>query len=133
VIDLVDKAADYLRAKGYKDASVRRLESLIGREGIVVRRLPTIPTGTYQDRTRSLDYLYQVVVRRGSERQAMEECSDIAELLCNTTLMSGNGSYRMSAQDIYTEPQELPLEDTGFYAWEVRICASITIGDHNEQ
>ena len=72
---------------------------------------------------------YEAHVRRLDEftgREGMEECCDIAELLKGAWLDSENGSYAFEGQEIYTEPQELALEETGFYAWETRIKASIT-------
>lgn len=125
MIDLVDRARDFLAAKGY-EAHVKRLDSFTGKEGIVLRRVPSTVTGRYFDGTESVSCIYQVIVRRRSERQAMEECCDIAALLKDAWLGSGNGSYAFVGQEVYTEPQELALDEAGFFAWEVRLEASIT-------
>jgi hypothetical protein len=124
-IDLVDVAVDFLQSKGYSDTVKRRLDSLTGREGIVVRRQPSTVTNRYQDRGKGISYIYQVVVRRRDEQLAMEQCSAIAALLEEATLESINGTYRFIGSEVYTEPQELELEDDGFYAWEARIEALI--------
>ena len=125
MIDLVDMARSYLAERGY-EAHVKRLDEFTGREGIVLRRIPSTVTERYFDGGEAVSYVYQVIVRRRSERRAMEECSDIAELLKDAWLESGNGSYAFGGQEIYTEPQELALDEAGFYAWEARLVASIT-------
>lgn len=125
MIDLVYRASRFLAESGY-EAHVKRLDEFTGREGIVLRRIPSAVTERYFDGGEAVSYVYQVIVRRRSERRAMEECCDIAELLKDAWLDSENGSYAFEGQEIYTEPQELALEETGFYAWETRIKASIT-------
>jgi hypothetical protein len=124
-IDIVDVCATYLQEHGFTDALKRRLDSTTGREAIIVRRLPTLSEATYMDGSQTLGYLYQIIVRRKSEEDAMTTCSDIAELLSDAYLPSANGSYVFTSQEIYTYPQELRLEEQGFYAWETRIHATI--------
>lgn len=126
MIDLIDRAKDLLAERGY-DAHAKRLDSFTGKEGVVLRRVPSTVTERYLDRSESVSYLYQVVVRRRSERQAMEECCEIAELLADAWLDSGNGSYSFVGQEAYTQPQELALDEAGFYAWQARIEARIEI------
>lgn len=125
MIDLVDRARDFLADHGY-EAHVKRLDAFTGKEGIVLRRVPSTVTGRYFDGGEAVSYIYQVVVRRRSEREAMEQCCDIAELLKGAWLESGNGSYAFVGQEVYTEPQELKLDEANYYAWEVRIEASIS-------
>jgi hypothetical protein len=125
MIDLVDRVAAYLTGKGYQDVTTRMLDSTTGREAIVVRRLPYTVNAHYQDRTATLGYLYQVIVRNRDEAHAMNICSEIAEDLENARIESGNGSYVFTSAEIYTSPQQLPLEEQLFYAWEVRINALI--------
>lgn len=125
MIDLVDRAKEFLAEKGY-EAHVKRLDQFTGKEGIVLRRVGGAVTGRYFDGGESVSCIYQVVVRRRSEREAMEQCCDIAELLKDAWLESENGSYSLVGQEAYTEPQELALDEAGFYAWEARIEASIS-------
>jgi len=126
-VDLVDRVRDALLLNGHADAHVKRLDSFTGKEGICIRRLPSTTVNRYIDRSRTAEYVYQVVVRRRSERAAMDECCDIADLLDGMRVESGNGSYRFSSQEVYTEPQELELDEANFYAWHVRMVASIEI------
>ncbi|MEG2934755.1 MAG: minor capsid protein [Gordonibacter sp.] len=124
-IDLVDVAAKRLREAGYKDADVKRLAD-VSDGGIAVRRVPATTTGTYYDGTRNVSYLFQVAVARESERQAIDECCDIAELLTHADLASENGTYRLTSTEVYTDPQELELTDSGITVWECRFKAIIT-------
>jgi hypothetical protein len=125
MIDLVDTAAQQLKEAGYADVHKKRLDTLTGCEGIVIRRLPYTVTEHYQDSSKTLSYLFQVIVRRRDEQLAMEQCSDIGELLDGAFIPSNNGSYIFTGCETYTEPQELELEENGFYAWEVRMEATI--------
>lgn len=125
-IDLVDEACSFIVSKGY-DAKVRRLDSMTGKEGIVVRRVPSTVVGEYRDRSKSVAYLWQVIIRRRSEKRALEEADALCKLLDENPIQSGNGSYQIVAQEVYTLPQELALEDSGFYAQEFRIRSYIEI------
>lgn len=125
MIDLVDVAAKRLRERGYADASVKRIAE-IGGGGIAVRRIPATTTGTYYDGSRDVAYLFQVVVARESERDAIDGCCSIADLLPRLDLSSENGSYLLTSVEVYTEPQELELTDSGQTVWECRFRASIT-------
>ena len=125
MIDLIDRVADRIKANGFAGVETKRLDSTTGREATVVRQLPHIPETTYTDRSTSIYFLYQVIVRRRSEKAAMEECWAIADLLKDERIDSDNNSYRFTGTEIYTYPQELMLEEAGFYAWETRIYALI--------
>ena len=128
MIDLCERAARLLTESGLEGVSLRRLDEITGKEGIVVRRMPSTVSESYYDGTRVLDAPYEVIVRRRSEERAMEECSLAAEMLEGVTLESSNGSYRPSGTDgqqVYTAPQEMALEEANFYAWHVRMHAAI--------
>lgn len=125
MIDLIDVAKDFLVYRGF-DAYVKRLDQFTGREGIVVRRVPSRVTSRYFDGGEALSYIYQVIVRRRSGREAMETCCEIADLLKHAWLASRNGSYSFHGQEVYTGPQELELDEANFSAWEVRFEASIS-------
>lgn len=126
MIDLVEGVKALLVENGF-DAHVKRLDAFTGKEGVCVRRLPSSAAAKYMNRKRCVGYLYQVVVRRRSEREAMEECEDIARILESARVESANGSYGFTSQEVYTEPQELEIDEAGFYAWHVRMIASIEI------
>lgn len=123
-IDLAEVLAKRLREKGYKDARVRRLSS-IKKGGIAVRRMPSTTTDRYFTGERSIQYVVQIVVARESELQAIDECTDIANLCENLDLKSENGSYALTSVEVYTEPQE--LETGAVSVWETRIMARITV------
>ena len=126
MVDLCERAADWLRYKGFKDVFVKRLDQFSGKEAIVIRPFPTTTVGRYFDRERDEQYIYQITVRRRSEQKAIEDCYAVAEALNEAYLPSTNGSYIFIDQEIYTEPQQQELEEANFYAWQVRIVAYIT-------
>ncbi len=125
--DLIDRVRDYLRANGLPDASTKRLDSFTGKEGAVVRLL--------SEKTEFVDYageeersvLYQVVVRRRSEADAEEGCRLAAQVLDGAEMPSGNGSYAFDDQEVASHANEMELDESLFYAWEVRVRATITV------
>ena len=124
MIDLADVVAKKLQAAGYTDAKTRKLDDLKG-GGIAVRRIPSTKTADYYTGQRQIAYLFQVVVARQSEAQAIDECDSIAALLPTLDLSSENGSYLFTSCEVYTETQE--LEYPGFpYVYECRMRANIT-------
>lgn len=128
MIDLHERAKAYLEAKGYDGVSLKRLDQFTGKEGIVVQLVPASLVESYYDGTQVFDQPYRVTVRRRSEAEAMQVCSDIAETLEGATLESANGSYAPAdtqGQQIYTAPQELALEEANYYAWYVQMHARI--------
>ena len=130
MIDLFEGVRDYLKDLGFGDVGVSRLDEAKGREGVVVLPMPRSVAQVYMDMSEEWVQPYQVVVRRRSEAQAMVECSDIADALEHVTIRSRNGSFRPAdsqGQQIYTAPQELQLDEEGFYAWHVRMSARIEI------
>ena len=126
MIDICERARDWLEAEGFKDVHVKRLDQFTGKEGIVIRPFPTTTTDHYYDRSTSQTYVYQVTVRRRSEAKAIEDCFAVANTLDGAYLPSKNGSYGFVDQEIYTEPQEQELEEANYYAWQVRMVATIT-------
>ena len=124
-IDVAKVAAVTLKGKGH-DASVKRLDSLASKEGIAVRALPYTTTQRHYDGTKEISYLFQVIVKRRSEAKSLEEISDIADILDQTFLTSENGSYEGGYCEVYTDPSELELNESGFYVQEVRFRVQIT-------
>ena len=55
----------------------------------------------------------------------MDDCAKATWLLDHAPLASANGSFRFIDQEIYAQPQELALDDAGFYAWSVGFVAEI--------
>ena len=128
MIDLHERVKAYLEAKGFENVSLKRLDSFTGKEGIVVQLLPATVVETYYDGTQVLDQPYRVTVRRRSEAEAMQTCSDIAEALEHVILASARNEYAphgTEGQQVYTAPQELALEEKSFYAWHVQMRARI--------
>lgn len=124
-IDLPDMAARYVEAAGYEGVTLRKLDQMTGKSGIVVRRVPSSLTGRYYDGAREVAYVYQVVVRQRSEVRAMQLAAELADLLDGAEIRSGNGSYEFVAQEVYTLPQSLEAGEEGFYAQEFRLKALI--------
>lgn len=126
-IDVPDMAVEYLRGLGYADTHLKRLDAMTGREGIVVRRIPSTVTAREYGKRQQVSYLYQVIVRNRSERRAMELADELCRALDTAEIESGNGSYEFVAQEVYTPPQELTLDEAGFFAHEFRIRAYIVV------
>lgn len=122
--DLVDRIVGYLADGGYK-VSKKRFDQFTGKEGTYISLMPATITHRNFDRTRSIDQPFEIVVKRESEREAMEECEAIAYYLDDVIIPSANGSYQMVTTSIYTGPEEIDLQDSGFYACLVRHIAEI--------
>jgi hypothetical protein len=118
-MSIVDLAAEYLRANGFPDASKRRLDGLTGAEGVVVRFMIDTPVVAYMDGSAICQTVYQVVCRNRSEAAAMENCAKAAALLDGVDLGG------LVSHTVYSEPQELGLEERGFHAWECRMAAQV--------
>lgn len=127
MIDVVEQAKKLIEAEGYQNVTMRRLDAMTGREGIVLRKLPSTFEGRYQDRSRNLAYLWQVVVRTRSASEGQETAEALAMLLDAAQLPSGNKSYWFIAQEIYTPVQELELDESLFYAYEFRVRTDVLI------
>lgn len=127
MIDVVEQAKKLIEAEGYQNVTMRRLDAMTGREGIVLRKLPSTFEGRYQDRSRNLAYLWQVVVRTRSASEGQETAEALAMLLDAAQLPSGNKSYWFVAQEIYTPVQELELDESLFYAYEFRVRTDVLI------
>ena len=125
MIDLCERAKDYLEAKGFKGVYIKRLDEFTGKEAIVIRPLSLTAIDEYYDRSSSDEYVYQITVRRRSEYEAMNICSEVAKALDGAYLPSENDSYLFIDQETYTEPQEQELEEANFYAWQVRMVAKL--------
>lgn len=123
--DVAKVARDRLEAAGYRDAFVKRFDSFTGREAICVRQMQPTVTERYMDGTQEMEQPYEVIVRRRSAADARETCCAIAELLEDASLPSENGSYRFTSGRVYLEPQELELDESGFFAWSVVMAATI--------
>ena len=126
MIDICERAKKLLEEAGFTNVSLKRLDETTGKEGIVIRPMPTTTVDRYYDRSRGEQYVYSITVRRRSERDAIDDCFKIAGLMRYASLDSGNGSYEFVEQEIYTEPQEQFLDEQNFYGWQVRIMATIT-------
>lgn len=127
MIDVPEQAVKLIKAQGYENVFLKRLDALTGREGIVVRRIPSTVTGYDYTRSKELAYLYQVIVRTRSPKEGMETAEELEKLLDGANLRSGNGSFFFVSQETYTPTQELELDESGFYAYEFRIKAVIMI------
>ena len=125
MIDLLEVAKSYLEGLGYEGVWLKRLDEFTGHEGIVLRRMPETVTDRYMDRSFASDYVWQAIVVRRSEREAIETCEELARALRFAPLDSINGSYRLVENDVYTAPQEMAADEEGFFSWQVQFTAHI--------
>lgn len=125
--DVPEAAKSLLQAEGYSPVVVSRLDAVGKMEAIVLRPAPSTTSARYVDGSRRVAYVLQVLCKRESELQAMEDSHGISELLDMSHLPSPTDSYQFVSAEIYTEPQELGVDESGFYVWELRIRANIII------
>lgn len=127
MIDVVEQAKKAIEAEGYRNVVMQPLNTMTGREGIVLRKLPSTFTMRDYDRRRTLQYLWQVIVRTRSPKEGQETAEALAGLMETAQLPSGNKSYWFIAQEIYTPVQELDMGEALFYAHEFRVRTEIMI------
>lgn len=127
MIDVVEQAKKLIEAEGYKNVTMQPLNAMTGREGIVLRKLPSTFTTRDYDRHRTLQYLWQVIVRTRSPKDGQETVEALSRLMETAQLHSGNRSYWFISQEIYTPPQELEMGEALFYAYEFRVRTEIMI------
>ena len=95
-------------------------------EAVVVSLAPSTAPRTMFDGSREADYAISVVVRRESERRAMDEAFAIADLLNDRPPCSENGSYALSSVDVGV-PRSINWDEAGYYVWTVQATAHVTI------
>lgn len=126
-IDYERRLRHFLSGEGYKGVLLGRFDQLTGREGIVIRKLPSTKSEQYYDGSFNLQRLVQVIVRRRIADDAIEECDWLANLLDGATIESANGTYQFVNQEVYTEPEEFPVYEEGFSTWSFRLRANLLI------
>lgn len=127
MIDVTEQAKALFEGEGYKPVYLKPLDEMTGKEGIVIRKLPSTFDGRYQDRSRNLAYLWQVIVRTREPRKGQETAEALARLCDTAQLPSGNRSYWFVAQEIYTPVEELELSESLFYAYAFRVRTDVLI------
>jgi|LAHU01.1.fsa_nt_gb hypothetical protein len=95
-------------------------------EAVVVSLAPSTTPRTLFDGSREADYALSVVVKRESERQAMDEAFAIADLLNDKPPYSANGSYALSSIDVGV-PRSINWDEAGYYVWTTQATAHVTI------
>lgn len=126
MIDVVERAKALYEENGYS-VSLKRLDTFTGREGIVLRKLPSTFVDRSYDGYRTLDYLWQVVVRTRDPRKGQETAEALARLTDLEPLPSANGSYWFISQELYTPVEELDLDESNFYAFAFRVRTEILV------
>ena len=128
IVDVCEVIRAVLEAAGYKPVYVKRLDALTGKEGIIVRPSYLQTARRYSDRTYTTDYIANVMCRFHSEQAAMQACYGIRDLLDGAALPSINGSYRWTSTEVYTEPQEIALDEADMFVWSVQLTVRIERG-----
>lgn len=126
-IDICERARDTLEAAGMRGVLVRRLGALSGREGAVVRLMPSATVATYYDGTRDVELPLQVVSVRRDPLAAMADCDLASEVLPLADLASANGSYDLAGPvETDGQPEDSGVTDNGMHVWTVRFRALAT-------
>lgn len=118
------EAVKALLAENGFEACTKRLDATTGYEGAVVRWLGYTRTERYGDGGECGNAVVQVVRRGESERAVMDGCEAMARLLDEEPIADGAG-YRVVGFEIYTWPQEMELDESGYYAWEFKMSYHI--------
>ena len=125
-IDIQEGIADLLTAQGYEGVTNRLLDGT--NEGITVRRYPGAGQGDEDmDGTSHVPVNVQIVTRRLSEAQAMDEADAIRTLLYHRRIESASGGYMTAPLHIYIEPQRIRLDNSGLTSFELMVQADLTI------
>lgn len=114
--NLLESAKAALAAKGI-GASAKRLDEFTGKEGDVLRQMAVVTSESYYDGTRLVTAMFEAISRRRSPAEAMTACYDIADALDGAWLPGLKGMEQTDGIDIEVLPQEIRLEEAGFYAW----------------
>ena len=125
MIDVCQVMRSTLLGHSYTDVYLKRLDQLTGKEGIVVRPVYPPVSRRYLDRSWTSEYIVNVMCRYFDEERAMNTCWEIENLLDGYPLPSANGSYTWTATEVYTEPQELALDEAGMFVWSVQFSVII--------
>lgn len=122
---LLEDLVTYLNGKGY-EAITTRFSELSGREGICIRTYSVMPIRTYYSGKQDIRYIYQVIVRKQfDELEAITLAEELQELV-NSAQIVGN-DYQFNGQTKYSLPQEMTRDESGFYAYEFKQEADLTI------
>lgn len=127
-IDICERARDALAAAGMDDVHVRRLDALTGREGVVVRLMPSRTVRSYYDGTRDVACTFQALAKYRDALRAMNAVDEVAEVLRHADLSSANGSYSLAGQpEQQGYPEEVAVAEDGMHVWAARFSADITV------
>ncbi|HIS39955.1 MAG TPA: hypothetical protein IAC12_03820 [Candidatus Aphodovivens avistercoris] len=124
-IDICERAADALRGAGM-DALGTRIDRITGKDGVVVRMMPSRTLEHYLDGSRLVECVLQVVSKRLNPADAMADCERASDALRAADLSSANGSY---AVVLPAEPdgdmEELAVGEDRRHVWAVRLAVQI--------
>ena len=126
-VDICERARDALVEAGFADVHARRLDALTGREGVVVRLMPSTTQRTYYSGARDVTCYFQVVSKRRDPLQAMNDCHAAAEALPLADLASRNGSYEVSGPAEVDQDAQEVAADQGMHVWAARFRVAMTV------
>ena len=124
-IDICEVAARALCEAGIP-AKALPLTAIDGKDGVVVRLMPSVTRRTYMDGSRLLTCYVQVVAKSLDEYGAMDTCERAARILTGADLSSANGSYEvvgLAEQD--GDVERLAIGADRRRVWAVRVAAQI--------
>lgn len=127
-VDVCEAVAAKLKETGYAGVLLKRMDEMTGREGIVVRLAGSRVVNAHFDRTYTVRVIVNVMCCYYAEAEAMTSANDIRDTVDGAALPSINGSYRWTATEVYTEPQEITLDEAGRYVWNVQFAVTIERG-----
>lgn len=125
-MDLLTQVKEEVESFGY-DVSLKRFDTFTGKEGVYLSPVQASLITAYMDGSEERLQPYQIVVRMREAKAASQTCSDIATRLERADFPSKDGSYQWVSGGVYEHPQELELEEAGFYAWVCQMQARVIV------
>lgn len=123
-MDIAERALDALRAAGMRVEGTR-LDRLTGKDGSVVRALPSRVLAAYFDGSRREECALQFVCKSLDPVEAMAECERASRVLRDADLESANGSYALVGRPEPDGDMEELAVDAMRHVWAARLAVQI--------
>lgn len=109
---------------GKQNVLIRRLSELDKREGVCVRSSTERVCNAYIDGSSDMELPLRIFCKRRAASDALTDAEDIADILDGMVLLVGSEVVVIERGESTT--QEVELNDSGFYTWEVNMTCYYT-------
>lgn len=118
---LLEAIAAVIEGEGISPVYLRRLSSVDGREGIVVRPGPARVRAEYINGAMDVELPVRIICKRRGGAAAMADAEDVAQALTYVPLTVDGVSVEVVCGDERT--RELELSDADWHVWEADATA----------